>query len=94
LVRALVDLHGLDALILANADFFQFAANFGTDVQTWERPVLCVVPRNGPLRYPEWALYPSGTLQDRGREALGHRYGHLCRAFWPDALRTAAAAMA
>jgi hypothetical protein len=89
-----MDPHGLDALIFASADFFQTATNFGTDVQTWERPIRCVVPRNGSLRYPEWALYPSVALQNRRREALGHGYGHLCRAFWPDALRTAAAAIA
>uniref|UniRef100_UPI0013315615 M24 family metallopeptidase n=1 Tax=Muricoccus harenae TaxID=2692566 RepID=UPI0013315615 len=47
LMRALMDLHGLDALAFTSADFFQFATNFGTDVQTWERPILCVVPRNG-----------------------------------------------
>jgi len=44
---ALMDREGLDALAFASADFFQFATNFNLDVQTWERPVLAVVPRRG-----------------------------------------------
>ena len=47
LMRDLMDREGLDALALTTADFFQFATNFSTDVQTWERPIVCVVPRNG-----------------------------------------------
>ena len=47
LMRALMDREGLDALAFTTADFFQFATNFSTDVQTWERPILCVVPRDG-----------------------------------------------
>jgi Xaa-Pro aminopeptidase len=47
LMRALMDRDGYDALAFTQGDFFQFATNFATDVQTWERPVLCVVPRNG-----------------------------------------------
>src|SRR5882757_1761953 len=47
LMRALMDREGLDALALTGADFFQFATNFNTDVQTWERPIVCVVPRDG-----------------------------------------------
>jgi hypothetical protein len=48
-----MDLHGLDALIFASADFFRFATHFGTDVQTRQRPILCVVPRNGtPFAIP------------------------------------------
>jgi Xaa-Pro aminopeptidase len=47
LMRGLMDRQGLDALAFTQADFFQFATNFSTDVQTWERPILCVVPRNG-----------------------------------------------
>ena len=46
-MRALMDREGLDALAFTTADFFQFATNFSTDVQTWERPIVCVVPRNG-----------------------------------------------
>ena len=44
---ALMDQLDVDALILTSADFFQFATNFHTDVQTWERPVFAVIPRNG-----------------------------------------------
>ena len=37
----------LDALAFTTGDFFQYATNFHLDVQTWERPVVVVVPRNG-----------------------------------------------
>jgi Xaa-Pro aminopeptidase len=47
LMMDLMDREGLDALIFRSGDFFQFATNFATDVQTWERPIACVVPRNG-----------------------------------------------
>jgi Xaa-Pro aminopeptidase len=47
LMRALMDRESLDALIFTGGDFFQFATNFATDVQVWERPIACVVPRNG-----------------------------------------------
>ena len=47
LMRALMDREGLDAIALTGADFFQFATNFSTDVQTWERPIVCVLPRDG-----------------------------------------------
>src|SRR3954453_2908369 len=47
MMRALMDREGYDALAFTSADFFQFATNFSTDVQTWERPILCVVPREG-----------------------------------------------
>jgi Xaa-Pro aminopeptidase len=47
LMRDLMDRQGLDALGFTTADFFQFASNFHTDVLTWERPILAVVPRNG-----------------------------------------------
>jgi Xaa-Pro aminopeptidase len=47
LMRTLMDREGLDAIALTTADFFQFATNFSTDVQPWERPIVCVVPRNG-----------------------------------------------
>jgi Xaa-Pro aminopeptidase len=47
LMHRLMDREGLDALAFTSADFFQFATNFATDVQTWERPIVCVVPRDG-----------------------------------------------
>src|SRR5580704_19649060 len=47
LMREMMDREGYDALAFTQADFFQFVTNFHTDVQTWERPILCVVPRNG-----------------------------------------------
>lgn len=46
-MEALMVREDLDALAFTSADFFQFATNFATDVQTWERPVLAVVPRAG-----------------------------------------------
>jgi len=47
MMRALMDRNGYDALGFTSGDFFQFATNFHTDVQTWERPILVVVPREG-----------------------------------------------
>ncbi|HYF07302.1 MAG TPA: Xaa-Pro peptidase family protein [Acetobacteraceae bacterium] len=47
LMREAMDRNGWDAIGFTTADFFQFATNFHTDVQTWERPILCIVPRNG-----------------------------------------------
>ena len=46
-MRALMAEQGLDGLVLTQADFFQFASNFNLDVQTWERPVALVLPRDG-----------------------------------------------
>ncbi len=46
-MTALMDSLKVDALIFTSGDFFQFATNFHTDVQTWERPIFAVVPRNG-----------------------------------------------
>jgi Xaa-Pro aminopeptidase len=37
----------LDALAFTAADFFQWATNFHVDVQTWERPIVVVVPLGG-----------------------------------------------
>ncbi|QCK84555.1 aminopeptidase P family protein [Phreatobacter aquaticus] len=47
LMRDLMDREGYDALAFTTGDFFQFVTNFQTDVQPWERPIVCVVPRNG-----------------------------------------------
>ncbi len=46
-MRALMAEQGLDGLVLTQADFFQFASNFNLDVQTWERPVALVLPKEG-----------------------------------------------
>jgi Xaa-Pro aminopeptidase len=46
-MHRLMDAEGLDALAFTTGDNFQFATNFHTDVQVWERPIVCVVPRNG-----------------------------------------------
>ncbi|QCI67204.1 M24 family metallopeptidase [Phreatobacter stygius] len=47
LMRDMMDREGYDALAFTQGDFFQFVTNFATDVQPWERPIVCVVPRNG-----------------------------------------------
>ena len=46
-MTALMDSLKVDALIFTSGDFFQFATNFHTDVQPWERPIFAVFPRNG-----------------------------------------------
>ncbi|MCC7283894.1 MAG: aminopeptidase P family protein [Acetobacteraceae bacterium] len=46
-MQALMQSEGLDALAFTTGDNFQFATNFHTDVQVWERPIVMVVPRNG-----------------------------------------------
>jgi Xaa-Pro aminopeptidase len=47
LMTQFMDRERLDALAFTSGSFFQFATNFDTDVQTWERPILCVIPRQG-----------------------------------------------
>jgi Xaa-Pro aminopeptidase len=47
LMRGMMDAHRLDALALLGSDFFQWATNFHVDVQTWERPIAVIVPRDG-----------------------------------------------
>lgn len=46
MVQLMDDLR-VDALVFTTADFFQFATNFHTDVQPWERPIFAVIPRQG-----------------------------------------------
>lgn len=46
-MRELMDREGLDALAFATEDYIKFASNFDVDVASFERPALCVVPRNG-----------------------------------------------
>lgn len=43
----LMDDLAVDALVFTTADFFQYATNFHTDVQPWERPIFAVIPRHG-----------------------------------------------
>ncbi len=47
LIWELMDREDVDALAFTTASFFQFATNFSTDVRPWERPIVCVIPRNG-----------------------------------------------
>lgn len=46
-MQRLMDELKVDALVFTSADFFQFATNFHTDVQPWERPIFAVFPRSG-----------------------------------------------
>src|SRR6201987_2527074 len=47
LMSEMMRAHGLDALAFTGADFFQWATNFHVDVQTWERPIVVVLPLGG-----------------------------------------------
>jgi Xaa-Pro aminopeptidase len=47
MMHELMDQEGVDAIAFTTGAFFQFATNFSTDVRPWERPIVCVVPRNG-----------------------------------------------
>ncbi len=47
LMRELMDREQLDALAFMSGDYFKFASNFDVDVSGFERPELCVIPRNG-----------------------------------------------
>lgn len=47
LMRDLMDREHLDALAFATPHYFKFASNFDMDVAGFERPELCVIPRNG-----------------------------------------------
>lgn len=69
LMRELMDREGYDALAFTQGDFFQFATNFHTDVQTWERPIVCIVPRDGE---PFVALNELSTHHWRFTEESGH----------------------
>jgi Xaa-Pro aminopeptidase len=46
-MRELMDRESLDALAFTTPDYIQFASNFDVDVSGYERPELCVIPRNG-----------------------------------------------
>src|SRR5690348_9067904 len=47
LMRDLMDRERLDALAFTSNAYIKFAMNFNTDVLFFERPTLCVIPRNG-----------------------------------------------
>jgi Xaa-Pro aminopeptidase len=47
LMHDLMDREQLDALAFSSPYYFKFASNFDMDVSGFERPALCVVPRNG-----------------------------------------------
>src|SRR5258708_3692543 len=46
-LRAMMRQHKLDAVAVTTPDFFQFATNYHVDVQTWERPIVAVLPLEG-----------------------------------------------
>jgi len=47
LMHELMDREQLDGLAFSSSDYFRFATNFDMDVSGFERPSLCVIPRNG-----------------------------------------------
>lgn len=47
LLRELMDREQLDALAFTSSSYIKYAVNFNTDVLFFERPTLCVLPRNG-----------------------------------------------
>jgi len=47
IMRKTMEANRVDALAFLSADFFQWATNFHVDVQTWERPIIVVVPLDG-----------------------------------------------
>lgn len=47
LMRELMDREQLDALAFTSSAYIKFAVNFNTDVLFFERPTICVIPRNG-----------------------------------------------
>ncbi len=47
LMHDVMEANRLDALLLSSPEFFQFATNFHVDVQTWERPIAAIVPKDG-----------------------------------------------
>ena len=47
LMNAMMRAEGFDAIAFSAADFFQWATNFHVDVQTWERPIVVVMPLDG-----------------------------------------------
>jgi Xaa-Pro aminopeptidase len=70
-MRALMDAEGLDALCFTTGDNFQFATNFHTDVQVWERPIVAVVPRNGA---PFAVMHELSTTHLRFAQEVGEMW--------------------
>jgi hypothetical protein len=93
LMRGMMDAHRLDALAFLGSDFFQWATNFHVDVQTWERPIAVVVPRDGePFALMNEPFDPSSAVRAGARHDVGGRGHDLQRA--PAARATRAAALA
>jgi len=47
LMHDLMDREQLDALAFTSGAYIKFAINFNVDVEFFERPVVCIIPRNG-----------------------------------------------
>jgi Xaa-Pro aminopeptidase len=47
LMQELMDREQVDALAFTSPQYFKFATNFTADVSGFERPGICVIPRNG-----------------------------------------------
>ncbi|HEV3186177.1 MAG TPA: M24 family metallopeptidase [Xanthobacteraceae bacterium] len=69
LMNAMMRDNGFDALAVTAADFFQWATNFHVDVQTWERPIVVVVPLDGE---PFALMNELSTNHVRGVAERGH----------------------
>lgn len=49
-MQALMQGHGVDAIVFTSADFIQYATNFAVDVLPWERPIFAVVTADGQMQ--------------------------------------------
>ncbi|TAM76298.1 aminopeptidase P family protein [bacterium] len=76
LMREVMEANRLDALLFGSPEFFQFATNFHVDVQTWERPIAAVVPKDGE---PFVVMHELSTNHVRFHQERG--------AFWPEDVR-------
>ncbi|TAM57560.1 aminopeptidase P family protein [bacterium] len=72
LMRDVMEANHVAALLFSSPEFFQFATNFHVDVQTWERPIAAVVPKDGE---PFVVMHELSTNHVRFHQERG--------AFWP-----------
>src|SRR5947209_19862265 len=46
-IRGHLAAQGLDAFVILNADNVNYVSGFMPDVAPWERPIACIIPREG-----------------------------------------------
>ncbi|MGH6630385.1 MAG: M24 family metallopeptidase, partial [Burkholderiales bacterium] len=65
----IMDAHGLDALLLSGADWFEFATNHAIAVQGWERPYAMALTRDGrsAALLHDLSAAKIGIARERGR---------------------------